>query len=139
MLQSYTLLGALGILSIEDIKEKKITVSLVLLSAICGICMHLFFQTESIFDMLQGMLPGLLLLLVCACSHGKIGLGDGLLVMLTGLYLGWEKNIYLLFWSVILTGLWAIILLLFYRKEKTYEIPFAPFLFAAYLGMIVYK
>lgn len=137
MIQTYTLLGALGIFCMEDIKERKITVSTVMISGIIGICLHLIFQTESIFNMLLGTLPGLFLLLICILSKGRMGIGDAMLLMLTGLYLGLENNLYLLFYSVMLCGFWAWILLLFFRKQSNYPIPYAPFLFVSYIGMLL--
>ena len=59
MIQSYVLLGTLGVHSIEDIRERKITVTVTLFSGIVGILLHLLFQNQSIFAMLFGMVPGI--------------------------------------------------------------------------------
>ena len=99
MIQSCILLGTLGVHSLEDIREKKITVNITLFSGIIGIVMHLLFQNQSIYEMLAGMLPGVGILLLSRLTKGKIGMGDGIVFMLTGLYLGFGKNMMLMFLS----------------------------------------
>ena len=48
MIQSCVLLGTLGVHSIEDIREKKITVMVTLLSGIIGISLHVFSESKHI-------------------------------------------------------------------------------------------
>ena len=59
MIQAYVLLGTLGIHSIEDIRQKKITVMITLFSGIIGILLHIWFQNRSIYEMLSGVLAGM--------------------------------------------------------------------------------
>ena len=92
MIQAYVLLGTLGVHSVEDIREKKISVTITLFSGIVGIILHLLFQNQSIYAMLAGMLPGIGIFILGRLTKGKIGMGDGLVFMLTGLYLGLEDN-----------------------------------------------
>lgn len=131
MLQNYILWGTLGIYCIEDIRKKQITVSLAILSAIAAVIMHLCYQTESIYSMLAGALVGSLILIVSKITNGKIGMGDGVVFMLTGFYLGAEKNLELMFLSFCLAGIWAWIKVFLFHKGKE-ELPFLPFLFLAY-------
>lgn len=135
MIQSYVLLGALGVHSIEDIKDRKITVTLTLFFGIVGILLHLFFQNESIFSMMLGMISGVGILALGYVTGGKIGYGDGILFMLTGLYLGLERNLILMLLSFALAGVWGYIRILGKWGRKNDKIPFVPFLFLAYMGM----
>ena len=90
MIQSYILLGTLGVHSFEDVKRREITVTLTLFSGIVGILLHLLLHRQSIYEMLAGALLGVFLLAFSYVSGGKIGMGDGAVFMLTGLYLGWK-------------------------------------------------
>ena len=137
MIQSCVLLGTLGVHSIEDVRDKKITVTLTLFSGIVGVFLHLIFPGQSIFEMLTGMLAGAGVLLLGRLTGGKIGAGDGIVFMLTGLYLGAARNILLMCISFALAGLWGMFLLIFRRAKKDCRIPFVPFLFAGYLLMII--
>lgn len=132
MIQEYVLLGTLGLHSLEDIKQKKITVGLTLLSGIAGILLHLLFQNRSIFEMLAGMVPGVFVLAASHMTKSRIGTGDGIVFMLTGLYLGLTENLRLMFVSFFLAGMWGLYLLIIKRCEKTKRIPFVPFLFLGY-------
>lgn len=135
MIQSYVLLGALGVHSIEDIKDRKITVTFTLFCGIVGILLHLLFQNESIFSMLLGMISGVGILALGYLTGGKIGYGDGILFMLTGLYLGLEQNLILMMLSFTLAGIWGLFWMIGRWGRKNDRIPFVPFLFVAYMGM----
>ncbi len=137
MIQSYVLLGTLGVHSIEDIRQKKITISITLFSGMIGIFLHLFFWNQSIYTMLLGMLPGIGLLGLSRLTKGKIGMGDGLVFMLTGLYLGLSENLLLMCISFFLAGIWGILLLVVGHCGKNERMPFVPFLFLGYILMMV--
>lgn len=129
MIETYVLLGTLGVHSIEDVKSRKITVQVTLFSAILGIVFHLFYQDESIYSMLAGMLSGSLIVFLSIASKGKIGIGDGVVFMLTGLYLGVWKNFLLMFLSFTFAAVWVLCRILYRPKRLQERIPFMPFLF----------
>lgn len=138
MIQSYVLLGTLGVHSIEDIRERKITVTVTLFSGIVGILLHLLFQNQSIFAMLLGMVPGILLLGLSQMTHGQIGAGDGIVFMLTGFYLGFVENMLLMLLSFTLAGIWGFLLLAAGCCQRRDRIPLIPFLFLGYMGMLLW-
>ena len=137
MIQSCILLGTLGVHSFEDIREKKITVNITLFSGIIGIVLHLFFQNQSIYEMLAGTLPGFGILFLNRLTKGKIGMGDGIVFMLTGLYLGFGKNMILMFLSFVLAGVFGLFLLIRVGDKGDEKMPLIPFLFLGYGIMIV--
>ncbi len=81
-----------------------------------------------------GVFVGVMLLFCALVTRGNIGMGDGLLLCITGLYLGFEKNLTLALGGLLLCGCCSAILLLTGRVNKKTGIPFAPFLLGAYLG-----
>lgn len=137
MIQTCVLLGTLGVHSIEDIRQKKITVMITLFSGIIGILLHLFFQNQSIYEMLTGVLAGTFILLLSRLTKGRIGMGDGIIFMLTGLYLGLMDNLILMCISFSLAGLWGIFLIFIKNNSKNEKIPFVPFLFIGYCLMMM--
>lgn len=136
MIQTYVLLGTLGVHSIEDIKQKEITVTITLFSGIVGVVLHLLFQNQSIYDMLAGVLPGIFLLVLCRLTGGKIGMGDGIVFMLTGLYLGLFENLILMFLSFLLAGVCGLFLSAIRHCGRTEKLPLIPFLFLGYSLML---
>lgn len=138
MVQSYVLLGTLGVHSLEDIREQKITVTVTLFSGILGVLLHLLFQNRSIYEMLLGVIPGIGVLALSCLAKGQIGIGDGMIFMLTGLYLGFWDNLLLMFLSFTLAGIWGLFLILARRCKRTDRMPFVPFLFFGYSLMILF-
>lgn len=84
-----------------------------------------------------GTLPGLVLLLLARISEESIGFGDGWLFVVTGIFLGLKKNAVLLLGSLILAGVFAIVCLVLKKKEKNDRIALAPFVLAAYVGVVL--
>ncbi|MCI8875518.1 MAG: hypothetical protein HFI77_05585 [Lachnospiraceae bacterium] len=137
MLEQYLLLGTLGFHCLEDIKRKQITLMVTLGSAMACLICHIIFQNRSIYNMLGGMLFGGMILLFCILSRGKMGPGDGIVFMLTGLYLGAEENLALMLLSFFFAAGWSFIAICFFHRNKKEKIPFIPFLFLAYLVILI--
>ncbi len=130
------MIGMLAVCTAQDIRRKEIRVNFVLLFGILGIFLHMLFRMLSIGSLLLGMLVGIVLLLLGLASEGRIGTGDGVLLTVTGIYLGPERNLTLFFGALVLCGIWALGLLALRKKRRTDCIPFVPFLLAAYMGMM---
>lgn len=136
-MQKYILLGLLGLCSWEDIRKKKLTVIYILLFGIAGVCVHLFYPVCSIYSILCGMMLGVAMMFASWATRGKIGIGDGILIVVTGVYLGGIGNLELLFTGLLLAASWSLGMLVLGKKKGKEEIAFVPFLLAAYLTMLV--
>ena len=130
-------MGLLVFCSVEDIKHKSIHMNPLLLFGIAGLVVHLLLGERKTGNMVLGMAVGLLLLLLSWFSKENIGSGDGVLLMVTGIYLGAKQNMELFLTGLCFSGIWAFILILFFKKKKQDEIPFIPFLLAAYVEMLL--
>ena len=78
IMQKFVLLGLLGLCAWEDMKRKELTVMNLLLFAISGLLLHLFFPICSIYSILWGISLGVAVLGVSFLSRGGIGMGDGI-------------------------------------------------------------
>lgn len=136
MIQSYTLLGMLGWCSFEDFRRKRVLVYPVLLFGIIGMLLHLYYRNISIGSLLAGCALGLGLLLLSYLT-GQIGSGDALVLIVSGIYLGFWENTRLFFHGLIFCGIWSLLLLVLKRKRGRDEVAFIPFLFLAYLEMML--
>lgn len=139
MIQSYTLLGMLGICAWEDYRRKRVLVYPVLAFAIAGLVLHLCYMDITIFNMLAGIAIGCILLLVSRITGGRIGIGDGMILIVSGIYLGFTENIRLFFHGLLLCGIWSLFLLVIRKRKRDEEIAFVPFLFLAYLEMLLFQ
>lgn len=130
----------LGINSILDFYKKRISL---LLAGGYTVIWLLFFmmgclEEGMLPDRLLGLLPGTLLLVIGIASRGALGLGDGILVIPIGLYLGMGRTGIMILWAFALAFIWSVLLLCFGKKKKTYAFPFAPFLFAGLAGTLCF-
>lgn len=130
-------MGMLTLCSAEDIKKKQIRLNPILIFGILGIFFHMLWRMQSIEEVLLGMSVGVALLVISILTGGRVGAGDAVLLMVTGIYLGLEKNLELFFCGLLLSGVWALGLLVLRKKSRKDSIPFVPFLLASYMGMLV--
>ena len=82
------------------------------------------------------LLPGAICLLMARATHQGIGYGDAMLILVCGLSVGWGACIELVLSAFFLTGIAAFVLLIKYRGQKT-ELPFVPFLLAAWMWQLI--
>ncbi|SHO53859.1 prepilin peptidase [Anaerocolumna xylanovorans] len=118
----------------QDFKEKKISAAIL---AAGGVVLAVFFAVTgelSVPSRLLGFVIGLLVLLLSKLIRGQIGLGDGIILCITGLCLGFRDNLNLLFYSLTLAAVVSLVLLVLKRAGKKDTIPFIPFVFLSYLG-----
>lgn len=127
------LLGVLGIAAYRDWKEKTVCLYLPLLAGIMGLLIHLAFREHTLADVLGGVGIGIIVLLIAACSGECVGMGDGLMLMASGAFLGFWRNLELLLTALLFVGAAALFLIVIKRKRRDYRVAFLPFLLAAYL------
>lgn len=131
------LLGMLGLYAVEDIRKKKISARYLWIFGAAGIAVNMIQRSLSVSGMLLGAAVGLALVAVSLLTRGNIGLGDGLLLMTAGIFLGGSGALELLFLSLLYAALVSLGMLAFRRWKRKREIPFVPFLFLGYLTMVL--
>lgn len=137
VIQQTIFLGMLGLSAYKDYRNKKVSLYCVLLQGIVGVILHILFQERSLADILAGMGIGAVVLIMSWVSGGKIGLGDGMILVISGIFLGFWKNLELFMVALLFSGMWALFLLTVKKKGRNYRMPFLPFLLAAYLFMLI--
>lgn len=90
-----------------------------------------------IFQSVLGMLVGAILLLFSRISGESVGLGDGWLFVVTGIFLGLLKNAVLFLGSMILAGVFAAGCLIIKKKGRYDRIALAPFVLTAYVVFVL--
>ena len=131
----------LGILllicAVTDLKTKEISMRILLIFGALGIVIYILESQNSVVEEIVGILVGIGVLIICRLTRGEIGAGDGFLIIVTGIFLGGMKNIELLMGGFLLAALWALILVIFRKVNWKKELPFVPFLFLSFIGMVV--
>ncbi len=119
--------------SITDITKRQISniwVIICLLFGILKIILNIEILSQSILGFISAFIISYTIYFI---SKGKIGMGDVKMLACIGLYTGFYSFVKVLFWAVLLTVIFGIILIFLKKADKNTELPFAPFLTAAIL------
>lgn len=134
----YSLLFLLLLIcSVDDIQKKTIHLKKLIIFVIPIVIVMLIRSDISIIECLAGMIIGVVFIFISKVTHGEIGIGDGLLLAVTGLGLGIWKNLEMLCYALLFAAIYSIILLIRNFKNRKRKIPFVPFLFLGYVCCII--
>lgn len=120
-------------LSIADIRRKKIHAFAAVIFGCTAIICH---GSDLLPQALMGALPGMLILILHRVSRGQIGIGDGVMLMGMGLYLGGSNSLKVFILSLCLIFIYSCAGLMLKKLSRHTQLPFAPFYLAAYLGVM---
>ena len=137
MLQNTLMLGFFAISAYQDYRKRKINVYFLLTGGIIGLLVHLYSMEFDIIEILFGMGIGIMILLYGFLLGGGVGLADGMILIVSGIFLGFEKNLEVFVAGLFLVGITSLFLSVIKKKGRTYRIPFAPFLLVGYLFVMV--
>lgn len=128
----YIVCGYLCLLSIVDIKYKKLP----LWSLMLGVLGSMIYSVETfgIATMFFLMLPGIFLSIVAIVLPQSIGIGDGIIAVMYGMVYGWRKLSIWLMLAFCLAAITGVCYQLFLHKRKII-LPFVPFLGVVHIGM----
>ena len=133
-----TIVILLSAAAIIDIRKKRIPDKLVLAGTVAGLAFVLIDpQREFLSSILGGATAGLVLLLIHYITKGGLGLGDVKLFGCSGIFLGFESTVSAMLISAVLSGLFSMVLICLNPDNKKSEIPFAPFILAGVLALII--
>lgn len=127
----------LGFSMWTDIKKKMISGILLGTFAVIGVVMLLIFRQKSIWSVVTGILPGVAIMGISRLTRGEIGMGDGALLCVTGLFVGFYVNLEMFFIALFMAAVWGMILVMFKKAGRKTELPFAPFMMMAYIIVII--
>ena len=96
----------------------------------------MLWQMQTIENVLFGMGVGGALLLLSVLTRGKIGIGDGVLLVVTGIYRGLEQNLELLICSLFICAVYALCLLVLRKRSRKDTVAFVPFVLISYVCML---
>lgn len=125
------LLLLLGVGSVFDVKSKKLPGIVLAAGAIIGILCSDLWPYKNVGLVFLSLLPGIGLIVLARLTHENIGYGDGIVVLLLGIWKGFLNSLSVLVAALFLLSLWGILLLLSGKGHRKTRIPFVPFLLAA--------
>lgn len=117
--------------SVSDIRKKEIPLSVVITAFVlaAGFTVWEIGKGErSLAEAGISQLPGLFFLIMAFCTKEKVGYGDGMLLLISGLCLGFYQCFFGLCIALLCSSVTSIILLALHRADRDSGIAFAPFL-----------
>ena len=134
----YIIMAIMLIHSITDIKYKKVRFELTLVGLIIGLLFIILDIWKGIFpyEKVGGILFGIACLIFGKITNEAIGYGDGMILLMLGLFYHTEQIFIVIFWASLFAIIVALFLMIIFQKNRKYEMPFVPFLT---LGMLMEK
>jgi leader peptidase (prepilin peptidase)/N-methyltransferase len=115
-----------------DIRKREIYIVNFLFFGAAGIIINY----EVFKEIFWGIGPGIIFLVLSKITKGAVGRGDGLLIIVTGMYLGFTKNLILLMLSLLLASCFGIAIFFVKSFQLKIKLPFAPFLLAGFICLL---
>lgn len=121
---------------IKDIKKKEISCIAVILGVMGIIFVFVINGDISLWNMAGGSVVGITMMLISKISKGQVGMGDGVVLVATGLGLGLWNNLILLMYALFFVAVFSAVLLIRKKNTRKDTIPFMPFLFLGFICTI---
>ncbi len=129
----------LMICSVTDIRSKELKPAVLILFGAAGLILYYLFRPVSLFEEMAGIIIGLFFIGLYLLTDEKIGLGDGLLITVTGIYLGGRENALLIMTAMVLSAVFSIILLLSKKAGRKTKFAFVPFVFLSFIIQLILR
>ncbi len=126
-----------GLATWDDVRSKKVRVIEIIIFGIVGLIIDFSIRPYSFLSILGGVMVGLMVYLFSVLTKEKIGKGDALVVIVTGLYLGFQNTLLLVWLSTILAAVIGSIIIRKNNVNTDFEIPFVPFLLMGYFFLYI--
>jgi Flp pilus assembly protein protease CpaA len=138
LLSNFTAIALLSAATIIDIRERRIPDKLVMAGTGIGLAFALLdSDIGGLNRLIGGATSGLVLLLIYYITKGGLGLGDVKLFGCIGIYLGLEDTVSAMLIAAVLSGFFSLALICINRNNRKREMPFAPFILAGSLAVII--
>ena len=130
-------IAMLAIESISDIRTQTVSLIRLIAFSLLGITINYCKDYQSIWSVIGGLVVGVVLLGYSLLSKGAMGVGDGVVFLCLGIFLGLSGNLRLLFFSLTVAAIAGGVYAIVTKKGIKAKIPFIPCILVAFIGMSV--
>lgn len=120
---------------VTDLKYRQIPVVFVSVFMLIGACIRFSAENTAVMQLLSGALPGVFLILIALATHGKAGMGDGIMAAALGVWYGLYTVTGMLITALSAAAVYGLLKLAVKKDRADKELPFAPFLCAGCLAV----
>ena len=117
--------------AVYDMKTKTVSLRAVAVLAV-GVFIYRLCAGTGMAELAAGLVPGALVVVLAFVTKESIGMGDGLMLCVLGMFCGWRRCLTVFGLALLLSAVLAIVLLVCRRAGRKTEIPFLPGLFGGF-------
>lgn len=121
-----------------DWKTKQIPLLLLIKMGLCILLFRLLIVDVSVKATVGGIVIGLLFFAMARVTKEAIGYGDCWIILMLGVYCGGFEVIQIVLLASLGTAIVSIIYCIRNGWGREHEIPFIPFMAAAYMGVVLF-
>lgn len=133
----YIAAAFMAICCVFDIRKKEIPVYIIMVFGIVSLVIVAIKQKPELYSALCSLIPGAVMLGLSLCTKESIGYGDGFVVLVLGVMLGFAKCTVAVLAGLFLSAIAGLVLLVLKKVRGKSRMPFMPFL-AAGLGVVFF-
>lgn len=127
----------LGVGSYFDIRDRELPVAFLTFFGFFGILANAFWRYQSLNEVLLGSLPGVSFLMIGWLTKEAIGYGDGIGLVILGIFEGVHGVLSIILGAFLLSGIYGLWSLWGLKKSGSDTMPFYPFLFLAFMKVVL--
>jgi prepilin signal peptidase PulO-like enzyme (type II secretory pathway) len=121
-------------ISITDIKCKEVNTNIIICTVILGVILLVINSNIKWYESLIGLFGiGGILAGISYITKGSIGMGDAYVIGVIGLLLGYKMAIAILLYSLVLSSILGIILMVIGKVNIKTRLPMVPFILSAFI------
>lgn len=123
----------LFVLSIQDIRTKTVNVLWLIPVVVAAIGDMLIYRSMDFSSVAAGVFAGAVFILLSVITKECIGMGDALIFCISGMILGFWRNIVMIFAGMLIAAVFSLVGIVLKKFNKKSKIPLIPFVFTGYL------
>lgn len=123
--------------SLQDIKEKQLSVKMLVLAGISFAALYLLCGQASFEEWRRNMLPGMFAFFLAFLTKEQIGYGDAACLAVLGSVVSCDALLGAIISGLLLLSIYSIALLIGKKADRKTKLPFLPFLTAGMLWQMI--
>lgn len=137
LIEKCSLLIALAVCAWIDWKRHEVYLFVPGIVTVLGLVLHILNQAQPVTELMAGAGLGVVLLFVAWITRESVGVGDAVIFMMTGCFMGFWNNLCLMLGAFCLAGVAALFLLVLKKKTRKERIPMIPYILVSYVVMLL--
>lgn len=123
--------------SVEDLRCQRLSIYSLGCFMVLGLGVRIFYQKTGIGEIFISMTAGICMMLISRITKEAIGYGDGMVILITGIYAGMKVTLCTLVFAFIAMMFLSSVII--WRKGFHHDIrlPFVPCILLGYIGGLV--